>query len=338
MLGPRKPPTSSPAGRDHPSGEREADADVELPERAPDAARHRELEPGDRAARAHDACQLAQRRRRILDVAQEVRERQCVEARVRERQLFGAALDERDRLPAAGGALPPASPGSGRARPPCSPCARRSSRATAPVPVATSSTVSCGPAVDARDEETAASGGPGRTRAARRSGRTSARAGRRASARRRPLPRGRVYAWRGGAERRRRQDRRGRVARFAAPGEELAAVLRGRAGARRTRLPLRVCEAADGDAELARRSTTRAARDEPQASPRRGVDRRARRDRGGERGGAAGRRASCRVAVVSRCPRRDRGWRRRSVALQSALPAVEELTRDIEGNYKLELT
>jgi hypothetical protein len=26
------------------------------------------------------------------------------------------------------------------------------------------------------------------------------------------------------------------------------------------------------------------------------------------------------------------------VALQSALPAVEELTRDIEGNYKLELT
>jgi hypothetical protein len=26
------------------------------------------------------------------------------------------------------------------------------------------------------------------------------------------------------------------------------------------------------------------------------------------------------------------------IALQSALPAVEELTRDIEGNYKVELS
>ena len=49
-----------PARRDHPPGEREPDADVELPERAPDAARHGELEPGDRAARAHDARELAQ--------------------------------------------------------------------------------------------------------------------------------------------------------------------------------------------------------------------------------------------------------------------------------------
>ena len=62
--------------------------------RAGHDAGHAELQRGHPAARAHDAGQLAHRRRRILDVAQQVGERQRVEARVLERQALGLPLDE----------------------------------------------------------------------------------------------------------------------------------------------------------------------------------------------------------------------------------------------------
>src|SRR5207253_10724212 len=48
----------------------------------------------DRPARAHDARELAQRRERVVDVAQEIRERESVELRVAERELLGARLHE----------------------------------------------------------------------------------------------------------------------------------------------------------------------------------------------------------------------------------------------------
>src|SRR5439155_1053331 len=119
--------------------------------------------------------------------------------------------------------LPPASPGSGRARRPCSPSAgearqrprRFRSRHQAPYR---------SPRPRRGRQGIAVTAGPGRRREPRRSGRTSARAGRRASARRRPLPQGRVYA---GAVS--LSEDVGRIAEvaagFAAPGEEAAAVL-----------------------------------------------------------------------------------------------------------------
>ena len=57
-----------------------------LPERPPDAARHAELEARDRPAGLHDSRELAQRRRRVVDVAQQVGERERVELAVLERQ------------------------------------------------------------------------------------------------------------------------------------------------------------------------------------------------------------------------------------------------------------
>src|SRR2546423_5580094 len=84
-----------PARREQPSRERQAGTDVRLPERPPDSARECELEPGDRAAGAHDACELAQRRSRIVHVPEQVREGERVERRVRKRQLLRAPLDER---------------------------------------------------------------------------------------------------------------------------------------------------------------------------------------------------------------------------------------------------
>jgi len=69
---------------------------VELPERPPDAAREPELEHRDGPARPDDACQLAQRRGRVVDVPQQVGEGQPVEPAVLERQLLGVALDPVD--------------------------------------------------------------------------------------------------------------------------------------------------------------------------------------------------------------------------------------------------
>ena len=117
----------------------EADADVEIPERPPDPARNAELEVRDRPARAHDAGELGERGGRIVDVAQEVGEREVVERGVGEGDRRGGRLHELDAVaePAprhgehvralieAGHAVPLAS----------------SRSATRPVPVATSSTL-----------------------------------------------------------------------------------------------------------------------------------------------------------------------------------------------------
>ena len=89
--------------------------------------------------------------RRVVDVAQQVRERQPVEGCVLEGQLLGAALAAarpREPRPAAStrARLRRASRRSGRCRRPGSRGGGASSIATAAVPVATSSTVSPGPA------------------------------------------------------------------------------------------------------------------------------------------------------------------------------------------------
>ena len=74
---------------------------------------------GDHPARPDDPGQLGQRRRRVVDVTEQVRERQRVEARLGEGQLLGAAGLEpnrasRGRPARRGRCLRPASPGSGR--------------------------------------------------------------------------------------------------------------------------------------------------------------------------------------------------------------------------------
>ena len=96
MLGPRKSPTSAQPG------------EIALPARGRPtrtySSHHGRHTPcGTANSRpaivppgAHDASELAQRRRRIGDVAQEVRERQGVERRVGERELVGRSLYELD--------------------------------------------------------------------------------------------------------------------------------------------------------------------------------------------------------------------------------------------------
>ena len=81
-----------PAVSDQASCAGQADAHPRFPERPPDAARHTELETRDRAAGLHDARELAQRRRWILDVAEQVRECERVELSVLERQRARIAL------------------------------------------------------------------------------------------------------------------------------------------------------------------------------------------------------------------------------------------------------
>src|SRR5881397_2170578 len=58
--------------------------------------RHRELERRDTTAGSYDARELAQGRSRIVDVAQQVGEREVVELAVRERESLRLAADERD--------------------------------------------------------------------------------------------------------------------------------------------------------------------------------------------------------------------------------------------------
>src|SRR5205085_10853349 len=60
----------APAVADHGARGRQARADVELPERPPDAAGHAEFEPCDGAARPYDARQFAKRRGGIGHVAE----------------------------------------------------------------------------------------------------------------------------------------------------------------------------------------------------------------------------------------------------------------------------
>ncbi len=72
---PRKRPTSYQPGPEQQAGGGKRHAHPRLPRKPPEAARHAELERGDGPARPDDPRQLAQRRRRIVDVAEEVRER-----------------------------------------------------------------------------------------------------------------------------------------------------------------------------------------------------------------------------------------------------------------------
>src|SRR5262249_45727290 len=85
-----------PAAADRQAGPGKRDADVEIPERPPDAAREPEFEPGDGRARPHDAGQLRERCRRVVDVPQEVGERERVELAVVEGEALCARLDELD--------------------------------------------------------------------------------------------------------------------------------------------------------------------------------------------------------------------------------------------------
>src|SRR5439155_8237673 len=57
----------APPAADDRASRGQADADVQLPEWPPQAARDAELEARERPAGLHDACQLPQRRRRIVD-------------------------------------------------------------------------------------------------------------------------------------------------------------------------------------------------------------------------------------------------------------------------------
>ena len=86
----------APARGDDRSRRRQPGPDVELPERPPRSAREAELEHGDRAAGPYDTNELAQRRRHVVDVAEEVREREGVELRVGERQGLGSSLAQLD--------------------------------------------------------------------------------------------------------------------------------------------------------------------------------------------------------------------------------------------------
>ncbi len=97
-----KPPDLVPPRRDDAPRQREDPAHVELPGPAPEAVREAELEPGDRPARPYDAGELVQRRARVVDVAEQVREREGVEGLVAERQPLRLALDQSDPRTEAG--------------------------------------------------------------------------------------------------------------------------------------------------------------------------------------------------------------------------------------------
>ena len=284
MLGPRKSPTSRPARRDDPAGAGQADPHPELPEAAPE--RHRrdaELERGDRPARLHHPGQLGERRRRVVDVAEQVGERERVEGGVLEGQRLRAALDELDAVAeacaldarAAGGehvgALVDAddacSRAGGRARSRRPRCRWRRRARGCP-----------GRRRRAR-RGSAASAGPGRTRAGSRSGRRSDRAARTAPARRcRSRPRGESMLARVALPEE-LEAAAAAAAAFAGPGERVAGVVPAEPGAERLYL---VAFAAgeepvgwlvlDGDARAGRAAPAR---------PRRRVDRGARRVRGG---------------------------------------------------------
>ncbi len=94
---------AAPARRDGRSEHGETCAHVELPGRPGQATGNAELEHRDRAARPHDAGELAQGRFGVVDVAEQVGERQPIEGRVVERKLLRGSLDELDPIAEAGG-------------------------------------------------------------------------------------------------------------------------------------------------------------------------------------------------------------------------------------------
>ena len=94
---------TAPAGGDGRSEHRETGPHVQLPSGPGRPAGQPELEHRDRSARTHDAGELAHGRCGIVDVAEQVGERQAVEGRVVERKLLGGSLDELDAVGEAGG-------------------------------------------------------------------------------------------------------------------------------------------------------------------------------------------------------------------------------------------
>ena len=88
-----------PPRRDRTAGERQGESNIELPEQAPEwSGRDSELERRDRPPAARDARKLAHGRAGIVDVAEQVRERQRVELTVLEWQLLGIPVDEANSL------------------------------------------------------------------------------------------------------------------------------------------------------------------------------------------------------------------------------------------------
>ena len=179
----RGTPDLGPAGRDHPPGGGETHPDVES-----HSGRHGPrgranssiaIVPPGRTTRV----ELAQRVGRVVHVAQQIRERERVERRL-ERQLLGASLDELDTVAAARRRASASISGLWSIPTTRQPVLRRTSlgrdRARSRRDVEHRS--AAGPRRSAR-RGNGASGDPGRTTAATRSGRTSGRAGRTACAR-----------------------------------------------------------------------------------------------------------------------------------------------------------
>ena len=112
MLGPRNRPTSRQSRDTTGRSTRHTPPRVEPPRGAPHRARTGpELEARDDTAGPHDACELAQRRRGVVDVAQQVRDGQRVE---RSRRRTGALRPGRARRPSRRARSPSRSIGSAR--------------------------------------------------------------------------------------------------------------------------------------------------------------------------------------------------------------------------------
>src|SRR5258706_5534428 len=91
---PEEPTHDRPLARHDLAEDGKAKARVEIPKRMPEAAGHCELDHRDPAAGLHHARELAHGRGGVLDVPQEIRERQMVERLVRERDALGPSFDE----------------------------------------------------------------------------------------------------------------------------------------------------------------------------------------------------------------------------------------------------
>ena len=232
MLGPRNVPTSCQPGEMSRPASREPDPHVELPERPPEPRGRPNssaaMAPPGRTTRASSR----EGRGRILDVAQEVRERERVERRGRRtaaRRRFPrrAGCGRRGARRRSGCAQTRAFPRSGRAR-------RRGSRAAARArsPPRPSPSPRPAPRRPARSRSarrgTASTEDPARARAARSSGHSSARAAKRAPVRpvsaSRKAPRGESKLARG-AQRGTRPDRGRRRLLTRATASELTGVV-----------------------------------------------------------------------------------------------------------------
>jgi hypothetical protein len=86
----------APAVAQQAPGERQHRPYVQVPERASETFRYAELERGDEATRTHHAREFGQRRSRLADVAQEVREREVIKGPGVERERLRRRVDQLD--------------------------------------------------------------------------------------------------------------------------------------------------------------------------------------------------------------------------------------------------